>query len=288
MLAHVPQQRSLHWFVPASASVLAAAALACGCLLALTGRFGQPMAPLPISAAAPVGRAGVLHLVALGDSITLGLGDDRGGYAARVADSLRRDGKTVAYSNLAVSGLETAQVLAGLGAPEARRQIQAADLILLSAAGNDLSHGLRGEPGGAAESPARDEAAPSDKESPDLPAPGSAFPPAATRLRAEHNLAQILSQLRAANPHATIRLLGLYNPFDVLPADLPAARAQLRAWNDAIEAAAQPFDNVVVVPVADLFAARTDLLAGDRYHPGPKGHELIADRLLATLPDQAR
>ena len=115
----------------------------------------------------------------------------------------------------------------------------------------------------------------------------SPFPPAATRLQAQHNLTQILTQLQTLAPGAKVRLLGLYNPFDVQPGDAPAARAQLRVWNDMIESAAVPFDNVVVVPVADLFAARGDLLAGDRYHPGPKGHEVIADRLLATLPESA-
>ena len=72
-----------------------------------------------------------------------------------------------------------------------------------------------------------------------------------------------------------------------MPADAPQARAQLLTWNVAIEEAAQPFDRVVVVPIADLFAGRGDLLAGDRYHPGPLGHELIAERLLATVPDDA-
>ena len=46
-----------------------------------------------------------------------------------------------------------------------------------------------------------------------------------------------------------------------------------------------PYDDVLVVPIADLFAGRLDRLAGDRYHPGPRGHALIADRVLATLPD---
>jgi lysophospholipase L1-like esterase len=280
MLAHVPQQRSFHWFIPASASLAAGAALATGCLLALTSRFGQPMAPLPArTAAAP--STTTWSIVALGDSITQGTGDDRGGYAARVAAALRREGKeeAVTFTNLAVAGLETNEILATVSAPEARRQLASATLVLLSAGGNDLSHGLR-RSGPDNDDPARD----GDGDSSDSP-----FPPAATRLQAQRNLTQILTQLQTLAPHATVRLLGLYNPFGVQPADAPAARAQLRAqlrvWNDMIETAAVPFDNVVVVPVADLFAARGDLLAGDRYHPGPKGHELIADRVLATLPE---
>jgi lysophospholipase L1-like esterase len=271
MLAHVPQQRSFHWFIPASASLVAGAALATGCLLALTSHFGQPMAPLATTAAAAATTT--QSIVALGDSITWGNGDDRGGYAARVAAALRRDGKDVTFTNLAVAGLETSEILATLTAPEARRQLASATLVLLSAGGNDLSHGLRRT------SPESENSA-GDDQSPDSP-----FPPTATRVRAQRNLTQILTELRTLAPRATVRLLGLYNPFDVQPSDAPAARAELHAWNDMIETAAIPFDNVVVVPVADLFAARADLLAGDRYHPGPKGHELIADRVVATLPE---
>lgn len=287
MLAHVSRQRSLHWFLPASASLLAAAVLAAGALLALTGRFGQAMAPLP--AAAPAGPAsGAQHIVALGDSITQGAGDDRGGYAARIAEALRGPGeapgaagrndpgKVVLFTNLAVAGLETGEVLAGLSAPEARRQIEEADLILISAAGNDLSHGLRGRGGPASAEGAASPEGPARDDSP--------FPPEATLQQAQRNLGKILTELRSRNPRATVRLLGLYNPFEVAPADARAARTQLRAWNAAIEAAAEPFDNVIVVPIADLFAARPELLAGDRYHPGPRGHELIAERVLATLP----
>jgi lysophospholipase L1-like esterase len=103
--------------------------------------------------------------------------------------------------------------------------------------------------------------------------------------RAKQNLATILAQLRAAAPQATVRVLGLYNPFEIAAGDAPRARAQLYEWNAAIEQATHPYDDVLVVPVADLFAGRADRLAGDRYHPGPRGHALIADRVLSTLAD---
>jgi lysophospholipase L1-like esterase len=281
MLAHVSRQRSLHWFLPASASVIAAGILATGAALALTGGFGEAMAPLPANAEPEASTREPL-LLALGDSITQGAGDDRGGYAARVAEALRHSGKAVRFSNLAVGGAETSDVLAVLAAPEATRQVTAADVIFLSAAGNDFSHGLRGQyapssgtaPDGGAVGAATDEA----------PGEGSVFAPAPIRERAGRNLGRILTRIRTLNPHATIRVLGLYNPFDVLPADAPRTRAELRMWNDTIAAAAEPFADVVVIPIADLFAARTDVLAGDHYHPGPRGHRLIAERVLATLP----
>jgi len=103
--------------------------------------------------------------------------------------------------------------------------------------------------------------------------------------RARANLDALVRRLRAANPDAPIRLVGLYNPFTVLPAEEPEARAQLGAWNDLIDGAARAYRGVLAIPIGDLFYARPDRLAADHYHPGPRGHELIARRVLDTLPE---
>ena len=261
MLAQVIRRRLLDWYLPAGLAVAAAAVLTTGFGLALTGRFGQPLAPVQARAAAAP-RSGAYHIVALGDSITDGTGDPIGrGYASRVNEALRKSRRVVLFTNLAVGGAETDDVLNVMKKGEAARQIAEADLILLSAGGNDLSHSLRslsGEP---------------DRE------------PELALGRAKENLVAILARLRAAAPNASIRLLGLYNPFEINAGDAPRARAQLHEWNVAIEQATYPYDDVLVVPVADLFAGRIDRLAGDRYHPGPKGHALIADRVLSTLAE---
>jgi lysophospholipase L1-like esterase len=260
MLAHVFSRRALLWFLPATSAALTAIALLTGFVLALSGRFGSVLAPLPARAvAAP--RSDGYRIVAIGDSLTFGVGDARGGYAARVAEALRADHRNVTFTNLAVSGHETGDVLRIIAGPEAQRQLQAADLILLSAGGNDLSHGLRSL------------------------GTEDARPPERALADARSNLAQILRRLRALNATATTRLLGIYNPLEVIPSEAEKARGQLLLWNTAIEEAALPHAGVVVVPIADLFAARPELLAGDRYHPGPRGHELIAARVIGTLPE---
>jgi lysophospholipase L1-like esterase len=261
MLAHVIRRRLLDWYLPAGLALAAAGVLTTGFGLALTGRFGKPLAPMQARAAAAP-RSGALKIVALGDSITDGTGDAIGrGYAARVSEALRKNRRVVIFTNLAVGGSETEDVLAVMKKGEAARQIAEADLILVSAGGNDLSHALRAITGDA-------------EREPEL-ALG----------RAKENLAVIVKQLRAAAPQASIRVLGLYNPFEITADDGPRARAQLAEWNAAIEQATYHYDDVLMVPISDLFAGRTDRLAGDRYHPGPKGHALIAERVLSTLPD---
>ncbi len=261
MLAYVSLRRSFDWFAPLLLALGSGLLLAFGFFIALTGRFGQPLAPMPAHAeAAP--RSGAFYIVALGDSITQGTGDPaRGGYAARVADALRTRTREVLLTNLAVPGDETADLLRAIESPEARPQLQRADLFLISAGGNDLTHALRALTGDQTREPE------------------------VVIERARANLRAAITRLRALNPTAAIRLLGLYNPFEVLPGEAERARTQLLEWNVAIEQATLASDNVLVVPIADAFAGRPDRLAGDHYHPGARGHAVIADRVLATLPE---
>jgi lysophospholipase L1-like esterase len=248
------------WYAPASLGAVAAGVLAVGLGLGLSGRVGERVGPAPAVAAAPAPRADVYRIAALGDSITAGTGEGRGGgYAARLGRMLGERGRRVDVVNRAVPGAETGDVLARLREPGVRDAVARASLVVVSASGNDLTHTFRPTPGR------------------ELGDPDVALP----RVRA--NLRALVARLRAVNPTAPIRLVGLYNPFDVAPADEAAARAQLAVWNAAIEEAADGTAGALAVPVADLFYQRPDRLAADHYHPGPRGHELIAARVLETL-----
>jgi lysophospholipase L1-like esterase len=231
------------------------------------GRFGEPMGGAPFAPAASPRPASVARglnprIVALGDSITAGTGDARaGGYPARLADLLRTGGKKPSVVNLAVPGAETADVLHRLESePEVRDAVARADLVLVSAGGNDLSHALRPPP---------------DRPVVDQDSAAAS---------ASSNLATLARRLRELNPTAPVRFIGLYNPFDVLPGEEADARATLAQWNDRIERATDGLHDVVVVPIADVFYARPDRLALDHFHPGAVGHELIAARIAQTLP----
>jgi lysophospholipase L1-like esterase len=262
MLAHVQMGRLLSWYVPAAGGAAGAVLLATGLVLALTGRFGERLGPSPVSESAPRGAHDVgLRIVAIGDSITAGTGDSQtGGYPARLAELLRQRGRSPTVVNLAVPGAETADVLRRIDSDAAvRAELAHADVIVASAGGNDLTHSLRPP----ADRPVRD--------------------PAGAAAQAATNLTALARRLRGLNPTAPVRFIGLYNPFGVLPAEEADARALLRQWNELIERAADGFHDVVVVPVADLFYDRPDRLAADRFHPGAKGHALIAERVLQTL-----
>ncbi len=258
-------RRLLLWFLPAGVAALVAGVFAAGFAAGMSGRLGVPAAeavlPTPTPPPAP-SRAGAFRILALGDSLTRGAGDTEGGYPERVARTLRQKGVPAAVENLAVDGSETGDLLRTVGESGTARSIASADLILLSAGGNDLTHSLR-------------------RSGPDGGEPAAAVEEA--RKASAANLRAVLAAIRAANPSAPIRLLGLYDPSGDAGAARRVEREALLRWNVALEEASFSVPGCLVVPVADLFEGRPDRLAADRFHPGRAGYDEIAARVLSTL-----
>lgn len=256
------------WFFPAALGLATAAIFAAGFTAALQGHLGEPVdpsatpVPTPEAAAAATTADGAFHIVALGDSLTRGAGDaaGSGGYPERLAAALRKEGMTASVDNLAVDGSETGDFLRKMNEADVIRRVAAANVIVVSIGGNDLSHSLRSF------------------------APGeTATDPTATALSgASLNLQRILPLLRESNPSAPIRILGLYNPFPET-FDKRTAKETLLKWNVALEEASYSVSGASVVPIADLFDERPDRLSPDRFHPGPNGYAEIAARVLSTL-----
>ena len=253
------------WRMPAAIGGLAVLLFAAGFVLALRGSGGGPLggAPPPPSARAPVRRAGERLILVLGDSLARGTGDESGrGYAGDVLEIVRRRGPA-RLANLAVNGAESGDVVEVVSQPSVQALVSSADVILLSAGGNDLSHAV----------------------------PSAGGDPAAglrvvseTRLRFAANLRRVLQTLRRANGRAPIFVLALYDPFGD-----PGPRGRIGAsvilsWNALVEETALAFPGVHIVPTFDLFQGRPDRLAPDRFHPNRGGYEAIAQRVAQILP----
>jgi len=201
-------------------------------------------------------------VLVLGDSLSHGTGDPTGnGYAADVSAALRRRGP-VETVNLAVAGAESSDLRTLVESANVRSLAASADVILLSIGGNDLSHAVTGA---AAPTQALDALS-------------------AARSRLAGNLRAILATLRAANPSAPIRVLGLYQPFTATGRDARIGESLVLSWSTLISETALGYSNVTAVSVFDLFAGRPDRLATDRFHPNRDGYRAIAERVLQTLP----
>ena len=260
-------KRLLLWAFPAAAGLAAAAVFSVGFGAAMSGRLGSPVgnAPEPTPTPAPV-RPGVYRVVALGDSLTRGAGDDgKGGYPGRVAEALRKGGLEVELDNLGVDGSETGDLLAKLAPGATKERLARADLILISIGGNDLTHSV-----------------------PQLGSGSDADPALSSLMRARKNVLDILKLVRAANPNAPIRLLGLYDPFVSDAEGRRLAREVLLRYNTMLAEASFSVPHALLVPVYDLFEERPDRLSPDRFHPGPSGYDEIAARVVSTLQTPAR
>ncbi|MFI5181706.1 MAG: GDSL-type esterase/lipase family protein [Thermoanaerobaculia bacterium] len=256
-------KRVFLWFLPAGIALAMAGVFAAGFAAGVTGLLGVPAAEavLPTPTPAPPVPAGVLRIVALGDSMTRGAGDAAGGYPERVAREIRKGGRAATVENLAVDGFRTADLLSKLDEPYVKERLAEANLVVLSISGNDLTRALPGAPAGEATEA-----------------------PVGVLTRVEADVTKILGAIRAASPKAPIRLVGLYNPWSDATGDRRLARMALLMSNAALERATAAVSGALVVPVADLFEARPDRLAADHFHPGPTGYDEIAARIVSTLP----
>jgi lysophospholipase L1-like esterase len=271
------------WTTPLLVGGAAAVLFGVGFALALRGSLGEPLGeppPPPRQAVVPPAAGkGALRILVLGDSLAKGTGDETGkGFAVRVQESFRTNGKAPAeLTNLAVNGMETPEVLALAETGNVRALARSASLILLSAGGNDLSHGATSFGSRGRESAA------------DLPEAV-----AAARERYVDGLRKILETLREENASAPILLLGLYDPFSTGPFGSTQAGgsesggARLGAsvvlqWNALAQETALAFPGVTVVPTFDLFQGRPDRLSADRYHPNGDAYAAIAMRMLQLV-----
>jgi lysophospholipase L1-like esterase len=254
------------WTAPLIVGVAAALVLGTGFVLALRGTTGNPLggapppSPTPERAKAP-GADGVFRILVVGDSLAKGTGDETGkGFARDVFEAYQKKGRAE-ITNLAVNGMESPEIRAVVETPNVRSLAARANLILVSAGGNDLSHGATrgGAPGDIAESVA------------------------ASQARYTQNLRGILAALREANPAARIAVLGLYDPFGDDRAGGRLGASVVLQWNELIAETALGFPNVVVIPTFDLFQGRSDRLSADRYHPNAAAYEEIAKRVLQVV-----
>lgn len=202
-----------------------------------------------------------LHIVAIGDSLTQGIGDPKKlGYAGDTTKLLKKDPlySTVTLKNYGVHGYTTDDLLNKvLNKKDVIQNIQQAQIIFMTVGGNDMLNVIK-------------------KNFLDLKV--SEF--SSAEVHYDKNFQIILKQLHKTNPRATIYYLGLYNPFQDYLGNIQEFNTILTRWNKSSQTIISTYPNVVYVPTVDIFAGKTgSLFYKDHLHPNPAGYHLMSQRL---------
>ena len=204
-----------------------------------------------------------LSIVALGDSLTRGVGDDNGdGYVKRLTTKLTdRYDQKISLSNLSVSGAKTADLLTLLETPGTKHTIKNADLIVMTIGGNDLFPGVE-----------------------TLTTNLSEYKPDTNAFIT--NSKKMLDIIRSYNSDAPIYWISLYNPFEDFK-ELGDTSKFVIDWNHQMQSLATQYPNLYIIPVFDLFQGQVkNFLYSDHFHPNKKGYEAISERLIQSIASQ--
>ena len=230
---------------------------------ALYDYYGETSSNLELEAAKPYEKnlQKEFTLVALGDSLTRGTGDETGkGYVGLVVEDLKgRSNSKPLVHNLGVKGQVSEQLAKQVKQVEVNRQIQSADVILITIGGNDLFQ--QGQT-----------LYDYDYE-------------VTSELREEYvkNLNSILKEITKSNDSATIFMIGLYNPFIEMEEDYDTNKI-VRDWNNVTADVVATYKNAVFVPTFDLFQLSVnEYLYSDKFHPNKEGYRLIAERVAPLI-----
>jgi lysophospholipase L1-like esterase len=227
-----------------------------------------------------------VHFVAVGDSLTEGVGDEtkRGGYIPLVTDALQQKYEltSVEKDNYGVSGERSDQILKRVKKDsDLRSSLASADLITMTVGGNDLFQAFQ-----------KNLTAKTAKQ---FNRPIKKYGEYVT---------DILAEMRELNPKAPIYVVGIYNPYYLNFPDIKAMQTVVDNWNKETERLTKEMSNCFFVPVNDLLykgiatkdSAETStsstsevkndaLYDEDNFHPNNLGYQLMATAIQEKIVD---
>ncbi|MBT2293525.1 lysophospholipase [Paenibacillus albidus] len=257
-----------------------------------------PLTSLPKQTpASKDGAEDELRIVALGDSLAKGTGDNTGnGFVKRAVTMLSSEGRTVELmGNMGINGQTTAVLQNRLNEEGVQYALRQANVILLSIGGNDLFRGSElAQNGGGTKGQAK-VPAPAGETAGPTSTPGSgAVSTGDEELSAEALLAalpeasarlgSILERIAEINPQAHIYYIGLYNPFGDIPDLLVPGNQAVTSWNNAAMDIINRHGNMTLVPTFDLFNRHLDkYLSSDHFHPNGDGYQRMGERIVQAV-----
>ncbi|GEL12671.1 lipase/acylhydrolase [Lapidilactobacillus concavus] len=221
-----------------------------------------------------------VHLTAIGDSLTFGVGDatSSGGYVPLIKKEIELSDQTsLTTQNFGVSGDTSVQILKRI---QKQKKVQAglaaADLITMTVGANDLMHTIR-----------------NNISDIDLAKVNTA---SATYRK---HLKQLLTAIRSENPKAPIVVASIYDPFYVFFPKLTALQQGMTKWNETTQSVLKTFDHTYYVDIDGVMtqpkgsvlatgkknqtASNPFLYTTDHFHPNNRGYQAIANQLIKQI-----
>ena len=213
----------------------------------------------------PFNKQHSVYYLALGDSLTRGVGDeeDNYGFTGRLAQHLEEQ-PTIAevhLENRGKNGRRSDQLLNLLERGHYDEQLEKANLVTITLGGNDVMKIVKRDVFNLKEKMFLKELTPF-----------------------EERYREIIAAIRARNADVPIIMVGFYNPFAIITDETKAFNGILNAWNDTIESVSSEDHNACYVPVEDLFKSNDDLIYHtDFFHPNANGYNRMTKRVIEKL-----
>lgn len=207
------------------------------------------------------------NVVAIGDSLTQGVGDetDNGGYVGIIDDIVNEKKQVATFENFGKRGNRSDQLLERMEYPEIDSALQDADIILITIGANDIMKIVRENITNLQIEAFKDE-----------------------RKVYEERLRDIFDGMVERNDHANIYLLGFYNPFKE-HFHIQELDTIVNEWNKTGKDLSHEYDQISFIPTKDLFddaSEEKELLAEDNFHPNIEGYQRMAKRVLEYVVDE--
>lgn len=218
-----------------------------------------------------------ISIVAIGDSLTQGVGDSKsvgGGYVTRLTQRVQDKYKVKTQShNYGVSGDTSQQIMARIKSDKKMHQdLPEADIITVTVGGNDFMHLLQ-------------------RKGLDL----TAGEIADEQVQFDKRLTQLLTDIRNYNSKAPIYLIGIYNPFSIYLANVKNAKKAFVNWNNGSAKVADKFNDTHFVDINNLYqpkgitkkikktGSNPYLYKKDHFHPNGTGYDMMTDKVFEKV-----
>ncbi|UOQ95234.1 SGNH/GDSL hydrolase family protein [Halobacillus shinanisalinarum] len=207
-----------------------------------------------------------LKIVAIGDSLTQGVGDrtDNGGYVGILEETINsnEDSGNINIENFGKRGNRTDQLLDRMEKEEMASSIEEADIVLITIGANDVMKVIKSNF--------------TSLNYEDFAAEQAGY---------EKRLHQIIERIKELNSDAPIYLIGLYNPFAEYFNNVPQLTQIMNEWNRIGKEVISEYDQATFIPIKDIFAGREEelLWKQDHFHPNEKGYKQMAKQILEVI-----